>query len=82
MGLAREDGITQEELANNFHMNESTIARALRKLEDSGTVQRKVDNQNRRKKIITVTEKGKSIVNTIKKKDEKWEEQIEITIQR
>lgn len=76
MGLAREDGITQEELANNFHMNESTIARALRKLEDSGTVQRKVDNQNRRKKIITVTEKGKSIVNTIKKKDEKWEERI------
>ncbi len=76
MGLAREDGITQEELANNFHMNESTIARALRKLEDSGTVKRKVDDNNRRKKIITVTEKGITIVDSIKKKDEEWEEMI------
>jgi len=76
MGLAREDGITQEELANNFHMNESTIARALRKLEDANMVQREVDEANRRRKIITVTEKGRTAVETIRKADEKWEEKI------
>ena len=57
-------------------MNESTIARALRKLEDAGMVQREVDETNRRKKIITVTEKGRTAVETIGKADEKWEEQI------
>lgn len=76
MGLAREDGITQEELANSFHMNESTIARALRKLEDAGMVQREVDENNRRRKIITVTEKGKASVDLIRKADEKWEKRI------
>ncbi|HML05780.1 MAG TPA: MarR family transcriptional regulator, partial [Methanobacterium sp.] len=76
MGLAREDGITQEELATSFHMNESTIARALRKLEDAGMVQRKVDESNRRKKIIKVTKKGKDAVDDIKKADEEWENKI------
>ncbi len=76
MGLSREDGITQEELANSFHMNESTIARALRKLEDAGMVQRKVDENNRRRKIITVTKKGKNAVDNVRKADEKWEERI------
>ncbi|MGB9978236.1 MarR family winged helix-turn-helix transcriptional regulator [Methanobacterium sp.] len=77
MGLAREDGITQEDLANSFHMNESTIARALRKLEDAGMVQRNVDENNRRKKIITVTEKGKTAVDNVRKADKKWEERIQ-----
>ena len=77
MGLAREDGIIQEELANNFHMNESTIARALRKLEDAGMVQRKVDENNRRRKIITVTEKGRAAVDAIAKIDQKWEERVQ-----
>jgi len=76
MGLAREDSISQEELANNFHMNESTIARALRKLEDAGMVQREIDENNRRRKIITVTEKGRIAVDNIKKMDEKWEERV------
>ena len=77
MGLAREDGIIQEELASRFHMNESTIARALRKLEDAGMVQRKVDENNRRRKIITVTEKGRAAVNAIDKIDAKWEERVQ-----
>jgi DNA-binding MarR family transcriptional regulator len=75
-GLSQRDGITQEELANNFHMNESTIARALRKLEDSGMVQREVDENNRRRKIITVTEKGRASVDSIRKMDEKWEKRF------
>ncbi len=77
MGLAREDGIIQEELANRFHLNESTIARALRKLEDAGMVQREVDENNRRRKIITVTEKGRAAVDSISEIDQKWEEKVQ-----
>ena len=46
-GLSKQDGITQEELARKFHMNQSTITRAMRKLEDAGMVVRKTDEKNR-----------------------------------
>jgi len=74
--LIREDGIIQEELASNVHMNESTITRALKKLEDAGMVHREVDENNRRKKIITVTEKGRDAVDKIRKLDEEWDDKI------
>jgi len=74
--LIREDGIIQEELASNVHMNESTITRALKKLEDAGMVHREVDENNRRRKIITVTEKGRDAVDKIRKLDEEWDDKI------
>jgi len=76
--LIREDGIIQEELASNVHMNESTITRALKKLEDAGMVHREVDENNRRKKIITVTEKGRDAVDKIRKLDEEWDDKIRL----
>lgn len=76
LGLSKQDGITQEELARNFHMNQSTIARALKKLEDAEMVVRKTDDANRRKNIITVTDKGRKVTSKIQLKDEKWEENL------
>jgi DNA-binding MarR family transcriptional regulator len=76
LGLSKQDGITQEELASNFHMNQSTIARALKKLEDAGMVLRKTDDTNRRKNIITVTDNGRRVTSKIQLTDEKWEENV------
>jgi DNA-binding MarR family transcriptional regulator len=76
VGLDREEGITQEYLAKKFHMNESTIARALRKLEDAGMILRTVDDNNRRRNIITITKKGKAAADNIRKKEEEWERNI------
>ena len=74
--LSQKDSISQEELANLYHNHESTIARALRKLEDAGMVERKVDENNRRKNVITITEKGRDIVDNIQLMDEKWENNL------
>lgn len=74
LGLSKQDGITQEELARNFHMNQSTIARALKKLEDAEMVIRKTDDNNRRRNIITVTDKGRKVTSKIQLADEKWED--------
>jgi DNA-binding MarR family transcriptional regulator len=74
--LSKKDSISQEELANIYHNHQSTIARALRKLEDEGMVERNVDENNRRKNIITITEKGRKIVDDIRLMDEKWEDNI------
>lgn len=72
-GLSLKDGITQEELAKKFHMNQSTIARALKKLEDAGMVQRTTDKTNRRRNIITVTGKGQKTVQEINEMEHEWE---------
>ena len=56
INIYRHDGISQEQLAQNFHLNESRIARNLKKLEDKGLIERTKD---KRKKIIKVTPKGK-----------------------
>jgi DNA-binding MarR family transcriptional regulator len=74
--LSKKDSISQEELANIYHNHESTIARALKKLEDTGMVARNVDENNRRKNIITITEKGRDIVDNIRLIDEQWESNI------
>lgn len=74
--LSKKDSISQEELANIYHNHQSTIARALRKLEDADMVARNVDENNRRKNIITITEKGRNIVDNIQLMDEKWESNI------
>ena len=74
--LSKKDSISQEELANIYHNHESTIARALKKLEDTGMVARNVDENNRRKNIITITEKGRDIVDNIRLMDEKWENNL------
>jgi DNA-binding MarR family transcriptional regulator len=75
-GLSKKDSISQKELANTYHMNQSTIARALKKLEDAGMVKRNVDENNRRKNIITITLKGRTTVDNIRLIDEKWASNI------
>jgi DNA-binding MarR family transcriptional regulator len=74
--LSKKDSISQDELAHIYHNHESTIARALKKLEDAGMVARNVDKNNRRKNVITITEKGRDIVNNIQLMDEIWENNL------
>jgi DNA-binding MarR family transcriptional regulator len=76
MVLSDEEGITQEELADYFHIDKGTVARALRKLEDKQYLFRKVDKENRRRYCIYLTEKGRSTVPKIENIDKEWEESM------
>lgn len=71
--IYNNDGIIQEQLAQNFHLNESTITRNLKKLEDKGFIERIPD---KRTKIIKITEKGKITAKKVRDLDEKWDEKI------
>ncbi|MEE1336551.1 MarR family winged helix-turn-helix transcriptional regulator [Methanobrevibacter sp.] len=74
--IYRNRGISQEELAEAFHLNESTITRNLKKLEDKGFIKRIKD---KRKKIIEATSKGEKTALKIMDYDEKWDEQLNLT---
>ena len=56
-----------------YHLNESTIARNIKKLEDKGFIERIPD---KRKKIIKITKKGKYTAEKVMDYDEKWDLEI------
>ncbi len=69
----KNKGISQEELANKLHINESTVTRNLEKLEKKGFITKTPD---KRKKIINVTPEGAEIAKKIMDYDEEWDEKI------
>ncbi|QSZ67805.1 MarR family transcriptional regulator [Methanofollis aquaemaris] len=74
--LAHQQGITQETLARRFHVDKGTVARAVRRLEDTGYIRRTTDPDDRRAVRIFLTEKGEEIVPEIVRIDQEWEEEV------
>lgn len=72
--IYKNDGIIQEELAEAFHLNESTITRNLKKLEDKGFIERIPE---KRKKIIKITDEGKKTAQKVMDYDDEWDEKIQ-----
>ena len=71
--IYENEGIIQEQLAEKFHLNESTITRNLKKLEEKGFIERIPD---KRKKIIKITKKGAKTAQKVMDYDDKWDENI------
>lgn len=71
--IYEHEGINQEKLAEILHLNESTITRNLKKLEDKGFIERIKD---KRKKIIKVTLKGKKTAQKVIDYDYQWENEF------
>lgn len=74
--LYHEKTAIQEELAKRFKKNESTITRALKKLEDKDLIKREQDENNRRRNIVSLKKKGIKTVEQIQKADKIWEKEI------
>jgi DNA-binding MarR family transcriptional regulator len=59
--LYKNPGIRQEDLAKHFRVDKGTAARAVKKLENEGYVERKTDPEDQRAYQLFITEKGKEI---------------------
>lgn len=71
--IYKHEGIIQEQLAQSFHLNESTITRNLKKLEDKGFIRRIPD---KRTKKIEITDKGAKTAQKVMDYDDEWDEKI------
>lgn len=69
----KNQNISQEELAEKLHVNESTITRNLEKLQKKGLITK---TPQKRKKIINVTPEGAQIAQVIMDYDNEWDEKI------
>lgn len=76
MALAVKECMNQEELSEYLSLDKGTIAKALAKLEGKGFVNRKVNEDNRREKIVTLTEYGKEEVGKISAVSETWKDEV------
>ncbi|MBM6614843.1 MarR family transcriptional regulator [Desemzia sp. RIT804] len=54
-------GIIQEKLAEMIKVDRTTAARAIKKLEDNGFIEKRADKENKKNKRLFPTEKGKEI---------------------
>ena len=63
--LNREDGITQKELANYLNKDYGSITRSLDGLEKRDWVRREDSSEDRRTKLVFITEQGKKIFNSV-----------------
>ncbi len=68
--IYNNEGIIQEQLAKYYNLNESTITRNLKKLEEKGLIERIPE---KRTKMIKVTPKGKKIAEKVMDYDDEWD---------
>ncbi len=71
--IYKNQGIIQEQLAQSFHLNESTITRNLKKLEDKEFIERIPDKRTKR---IEITDNGRKIAQKVMDLDELWDDKI------
>ena len=70
---------SQEDLVNMFGQSKGNIAKILKKLEDEGFIKREVNPENRRKYILTTTEKGNELIPKFRQISREWENEVGIT---
>ncbi|MDD1724778.1 MAG: MarR family transcriptional regulator [Methanospirillum sp.] len=71
--LLDHENTTQEMLVKKFHIDRGTIARMVKKLEDSGYVIRRTDPVNRRAVRLFPAAKAKEIARELIGVDQEWE---------
>ncbi|WP_455645656.1 MarR family winged helix-turn-helix transcriptional regulator [Methanosphaera sp.] len=74
--LRFNENTTQQELAEGFRKTEGYTAKVLRKFEDLGLITRQENPENRRKKIVKLTQKGLEKTDEILGVLDSWEEEV------
>lgn len=67
MYLSREQAESQKEIAEKFHISTAAVANTLKSLERNGYIVRAACEDDTRKNIISITEKGKTVIDTSQK---------------
>lgn len=71
--LSKHEHACQDEMANAYRINKGSIARSVRKLELMDLIYKEIDQNNRRKHNLYLTESGQELANKIWEIDKQWE---------
>jgi len=73
--ISHQREINQEKIASRCNINKGSVARSIRKLEEKGLVERKIDDSNRRQNILSLTSDGEAVLEKSMKIIDKWEDE-------
>ena len=73
------DGITPGELSEKLNVGSGRIGNALKSMEEKGAIIRKVDSNDHRKVLVTLTEKGSEFIDQLQMQ---FEERLEYVINK
>ena len=74
LAVCRRPGISQDELAREICINKSTVTRHLAALEESGYVERRPSEADKRVTLVFPTEKALAILPTVRAVIREWNE--------
>ena len=74
--ISNQSNINQEKIAKRCNINKGAVARSIKKLEDNELVVREIDEANRRQNKISLTKKGKVVLNDSIDILDKWESEV------
>lgn len=74
--ISHENYINQEKIAKRCNINKGSVARSIKKLEEKKLIERKIDCENRRQNIISLTQKGRDILSKSSYLLNIWEEEV------
>ncbi len=74
--ISKQSDINQEKIASRCNFNKGAVARSIKKLEDNELVLREIDSDNRRQNKVSITPKGKEILDRSTSILNDWEEEI------
>lgn len=78
--LYRQNGITQDELANEYCIDKAATARTIQKMERKGLVRRIADTEDKRAKKVLLTDKALKYREMIFDIQNKWLKEIHVEI--
>lgn len=70
---------SQEDLVSMFCQSKGNIAKILKKFEDEGYIERKINPQNRRKYMLNTTDKANKLIPEFRKISKDWEIEVGLT---
>lgn len=76
MLLYFEPGVNQSDIAKACFMNRSGVSRAFSDFEKKGLIERKINPNNKREYITTLTEKGIKTAKLLEEKEIEWDNMI------
>ena len=74
--LYRQDGLAQNQISSNLHLDKAGIARNINKLIDAGIIEKIIDKKDKRVNRIFLTQKGKNLEKQFHNIFRSWEEKI------
>jgi DNA-binding MarR family transcriptional regulator len=71
--LNGHDGMSQEQVSDYLKMDKTTTAKAIKKLEENGYVERNTNSEDKRAYNVFLTQKARDVMPLIHDAVEKWE---------